>query len=91
MTEIVPDLKIPEDVLFHELSGEAVLLNLKTGKYYGLDPVGTRMWLLLAEHKRIEPVVNILLKEFDVDESRLRSDLLNLVIQLEAQGLLQTN
>jgi len=42
---------IPDDVLFRELDGEAVLLNLKTGIYFGLNPVATRMWQLIVEQR----------------------------------------
>ena len=82
-------IQIPQDVLFHELAGEAVLLNLETGKYFGLDETGTRMWLLLSEHGRIEPVIKALLEEFDVAEEQLRHDLLDLIDRLAANGLLK--
>jgi hypothetical protein len=34
---------VPDDVLFRDLDGEAVILNLRTGTYFGLDELGTRM------------------------------------------------
>ena len=40
--------RIPEDVVSREVGGEAVLLNLATGTYFGLDGVGTEIWNLLA-------------------------------------------
>jgi len=87
--EIEPKIKFPEDVLFHEVGGEAVILNLESGKYYGLDEVGTRMWALLSEYGAIEPVVNALLAEYEVEEEQLRSDLLKLINDLSSHGLLQ--
>lgn len=87
--EIEPKIKFPEDILFHEVGGEAVILNLESGKYYGLDEVGTRMWALLSEYGAIEPVVNALLAEYEVEEEQLRSDLLKLINDLSSHGLLQ--
>lgn len=87
MTTIESKISIPEDVLFHEVGGEAVILNLESGKYYGLDEVGTRMWALLADHGGVEPAYRALLEEYDVDEARLRGDLLELIDRLAAQGL----
>lgn len=81
-------VQIPPDVLFHELGGEAVLLNLADGKYYGLDEVGTRMWALLSEHGRLEPAYRALLEEYEVEPAQLESDLLELVNRLASQGLL---
>ena len=81
-------LTIPEDVMVRDLGGEAVLLHLGTGTYFGLDSVGTRIWHLLAEHQSTEAVIPLLLQEFDVDERKLRLDLEALVTQLLAQRLL---
>lgn len=80
--------RVPEDILFQELSGEAVLLNLASGQYYSLDEIGTRMWALLTEHGEIEPVIASLLGEYQVTEQQLRSDLEKLVSEFTAQGLL---
>jgi hypothetical protein len=87
MLTLETTLQIPADVLFHELAGEAVLLHLESGKYFGLDETGTRMWMLIAEHGRLEPVVQALLEEYDVSEEQLRKDLFELVERLVASGL----
>ena len=42
------------DVLFRTIGDEAVLLNLRTEMYLGLDPVGTRVWSVLHESPSIE-------------------------------------
>ena len=89
MTTLKAKISIPKDVLFHELAGEAVLLNLATGKYYGLDEVGTRMWMLLSEHGRLEPVYQELLSEYDVEAQRLQDDLFRLIDSLAEQGLVE--
>ena len=78
---------IPEDVLFRELDGEAVLLNLKTGTYFGLDPVGTRMWQLIAEQRSLAGVLDALAGEYDADRGVLEADLLELSRRLCASGL----
>lgn len=88
MANIEARVSIPDDVLFHDLDGEAVLLNLHSGTYFGLDPIGTRMWNLLAQHGNLAAAYKILLEEFDVDEERLQTDLLSLAEQLAEQGLL---
>jgi hypothetical protein len=79
---------IPETVLFRELDGESVLLNLDSGQYYGLNEVGTRMWQLLAEAARPELAVEPLLAEFDVAREELEADMLALLQQLAAKGLI---
>ncbi len=70
-----------------ELDGEAVLLNLESERYFGLDDVGTRVWQHLLEQRRLERVCEEMQKEFDVDESRLRADILQLVEELIEAGI----
>ncbi|TSA11703.1 MAG: PqqD family protein [Betaproteobacteria bacterium] len=81
-------LTVPDDVVFRDLAGEAVLLHLATGTYFGLDTVGTRIWHLLAEHQSTDLILPLLLQEFDVTEKQLRLDLDDLVTQLLAHRLL---
>jgi Coenzyme PQQ synthesis protein D (PqqD) len=89
MTELEGRVSIPSDVLFHELDGEAVLLNLNTGKYFGLDPTGTRIWHFLVEDGSLSVAYNRMLDEYEVDAERLRADLLALVDRLATYGLIR--
>jgi predicted transcriptional regulator len=74
-------------VLAQELDGEAVLLNLESERYFGLDDVGTRVWRHLLEHRRLARVCKEMQKEYDVDESTLREDVLRLVAELLEAGI----
>ncbi len=75
-------------VLFRELSGEAALLNLESGVYYGLDAVGTRIWRLVADRQPLPQVCAALLDEYDVSADVLERDVRALVSDLCAKGLL---
>jgi hypothetical protein len=80
-------VRIDDDVLFQELQGEAVLLNLKTGVYFGLDEVGTRIWQLMGQNGLLSEMLKLMLQEYDVPEEQCAQDLLDLVAQLQEQGL----
>jgi len=43
-------IQINDDVLWQELQGEAVLLNLKTGVYFGLNPIDRKSTRLNSSH-----------------------------------------
>lgn len=78
---------IPAHVIFRELQGEAVVLNLENERYYGLDDIGTRIWSLLAQSTTINDVYETLLGEYDVDPDSLRRDITALIEQLQEQDL----
>jgi hypothetical protein len=82
-------IKIPDDVVFRILGGEAVILNLASGTYFGLDDVGTRMWQLMSEHGSTDKVVELMLEDYDVEESLLQSDLDKLIKDLTENGLVK--
>jgi hypothetical protein len=84
-------LTIPDDVMFRILGDEAVILNVGTGVYFGLDEVGTRMWQLMSEHGSTEKVIEVMLTEYEFDEEQLRGDLETLIQQLSEKGLVKTD
>jgi len=77
------------DVLIQELDGESVLLNVRNGRYYGLDNIGTRMWTVLTTSDSLKDTCGTLLAEYDVDGDRLESDVSRLVEDLVEHGLLE--
>lgn len=84
-------LRIADDIVFRDLAGESVLLNLSTGTYFGLDAVGTRLWHLLKEQGSAAAAIATLQNEYEVDERRLQQDVEALISQLLAKGLLTTD
>ena len=75
------------DVLFQEIGGEGVILDLTGSSYFGLDEVGVRLWQLLKTNPDLQTACEVLLAEYDVEPSRLEQDLIKLVGQLVDAGL----
>jgi len=84
-------IKVSDDVVFRILGDEAVLLNLATGTYFGLDDVGTRMWQIISEHGSTDKVLETMRDEYDVEEDLLRSDLDKLINNLIENGLMKAD
>ena len=80
---------VPETVLFRELDGESVLLNLNTESYLGLDDVGTRMWALFTTEPSIQAACDKLLAEYDVTPEALHHDVEVLLSQMLEHGLVE--
>ncbi len=71
------------------LSGEAVILGLHDSVYYGLDPVGARIWALVQEPLSLAAVVETITVEYDVTAERAMTDLVALAESLIERGLLE--
>lgn len=71
-----------------DLDGEEVILNTNNGVYYGLDPVGARIWELIQEPSTIGELRDAIVKEYDVDSGKCESDLLQLLEALSNEKLI---
>ena len=81
-------VSVPDGVMFRELDGEAVILNVNTEHYFGLDEVGTRIWMVLTTAESIQAGIETLLEEYDVERDRLENDIRELLAQLIEHGLI---
>ena len=81
---------LPE-VVFKELRGEAVLLDLASGIYFGLDETSTRLWQLLSSHGSLRRAFDDMLAEFDVEPDRLQRELIDFVAELTRRRLVSLN
>jgi hypothetical protein len=78
---------IPETVYTQEVGEETILLDTQGGRYFSLDPVGTRMWQLLREHEALRLIYETILNEYEVTPEQLETDLLALVAKMIDKGL----
>ena len=78
-----------DQVLSQDLDGEAVLLDLASEQYFGLNTVGTRIWQLLEAPSALAEVHRVLCAEFEADDARIEHDLLALAGKLRDAGLIK--
>ncbi|MEM8637382.1 MAG: PqqD family protein [Cyanobacteria bacterium P01_G01_bin.54] len=81
-------VRLAADVLIQDLGGEAVLLDLESEQYFGLDDVGTRMLQVLDASESLQVAYGQLLAEYEVEPAMLRQDLQAFVQELQAHGLI---
>lgn len=77
------------DQVSADLEGEAVILNLADGVYYGLDGVGARIWELLREPRSAAELRDAVTAEYDVDAATAWRDLSALLAELAARRLVR--
>ncbi len=76
------------NVLVRDLDGEAVLLDLDSGRYFGLNATGVRIFELVDGDRSVEEVRLLLAREFTAPSEAIAADLYELVAALEVEGLL---
>jgi len=77
------------DVVSRVLDGDAVLLDLASGKYLGLNAVATRVWELLGQGQAFGAIRAGLLTEFEVPAAVLDGDLDQLFADLQERALIR--
>jgi hypothetical protein len=81
---------VPTHALVRPLpDDEAVVLNLDTEVYFGLNATGLKMWNELTAAPDVGTALARLSGEFDVDEQQLRTDLETFIGELLERGLLE--
>ena len=76
------------DVVFRDLEGEAVILDLASGTYFGLNEVGTRVWRLVDEGRDAAQIVDAVAAEYDADRATIERDVARLLDDLSARRLI---
>lgn len=80
---------VAKDQVSCDLGGEAVILHLTSGIYYGLVAVGARIWELLQKPRTLNEIRDVLVTEYEVEPDRCEQDLRALFQEMSAQGLIQ--
>lgn len=78
-----------KDQVSSDVGGEAVILNMQNGVYYGLDPVGARIWNLVQQPKCVAELRDAVVSEFEVEPARCEMDLIELLQNLLTEGLIE--
>ena len=80
---------VPAHVVAREVMGEVVLLDLGSGTYFGLDPVGARIWELASGGQALGRVAETIVAEFDVAREVAEADILRLAAELAERDLVR--
>jgi hypothetical protein len=84
-----PRFCVNGEVLSRVLDGEAVLLDLGSGSYFGLNEVATLIWSLLERGATLAELERQVVAEFEVDEATVHRELEVWLRDLLARGLIR--
>ena len=82
-------VRATESQVSSRLGEEVAILELDRGVYYGLNPSGALLWDALQKPVAVSALHASMIAEYDVDNVTAREDLLKLLEQLRAAGLIE--
>jgi hypothetical protein len=82
-------LRLPQHVVHRGFVAETVVLNLTTGKYHGLNPVGGRMLEVVNEAPTVRDAAEVITEEYGQDPGAVEADLVAFCRDLLDRGLLE--
>jgi hypothetical protein len=80
---------VMKDQVSCDLSGEAAILNLKSGVYFGLNTVGASIWKLIQEPKTVKEIREAILEEYNVEPAPCEHDILEILQEFSTHGLIE--
>ena len=81
-------VKRREDIDVTEFNNEKVMMDIENGKYYALNEVGALIWDLIEEKIIVSNIINKLLEEYDIDNTRCTKEVLDYLINLDKEKLI---
>jgi Coenzyme PQQ synthesis protein D (PqqD) len=82
-------VKRADDLGSCDLDGETALMSVENGQYYGLDPIGSRIWNLLAQARPVSDLCALLLEKFEVEPAQCEHDVLAFLQELAQDNLIK--
>lgn len=80
--------EVPSQVMTREMGEETVILDLASGTYFSLNPMGTLFWQLAREGCSLAQMCERIGSEYEVERAQLEADLQRLAAELVGRGLL---
>ena len=89
MIDMKSRITASKNLLHCTVNGEAVILSMESGIYFGLDNVGVRIWELIQEPTTMNLLLEKLLSEYDVDPNVCRDHLVDFINDLHSRELIE--
>jgi hypothetical protein len=81
-------VRVPE-IIFQDLDGDTVMMNLERGEYYSISQIGSRIWQLIEIQQKVSAVCNALMNEYNVTPEQCEQDVLVFLNQMAEKGIVR--
>ena len=80
-----------DEIVASMLDDEVVMMSIEQDAYYGLDPIGSRIWEIIEKPARISEICDVLMEEYDVSRETCEKDVLNFFDKLAKDKLVKAS
>lgn len=78
-----------DDIVASDIDDEKVMMSIEKGEYFGLDPIGSRVWELIENPVRVSALIDELLLKYDADRETCEDDVLAFLRELHEAGIVR--
>ncbi|HST54937.1 MAG TPA: PqqD family protein [Solirubrobacteraceae bacterium] len=82
-------VRLPQHIVHRSFVAETVVLNLRTGKYHGLNPTAGKMLEAIDAADTVAGAVPGLAQEYGLEQDQIERDLVALCAGLLERGLIE--
>lgn len=72
-----------------DMAGETVVLDMKSGMYYGMEEVGALIWNFLTEPRTLLEIREAVLEAYEIDPESCDRDIVTFLGAMETAGLVE--
>lgn len=80
--------RLHDQVIFRQLGGETILVQLDSNEIFRLNETGARVWEVLSKQHDLAAIVTLVAEEYDVEPEELTRELEALIASLVGAGIL---
>jgi Coenzyme PQQ synthesis protein D (PqqD) len=87
---------MPESVVVRDdepiaakVDGEVVMLSARAESYFGLDAVGSEIWNMIEQPRRVAEICAALVASYDVEPATCERDVIKFLDDLLGRGLIR--
>jgi coenzyme PQQ synthesis protein D (PqqD) len=82
-------VSVPDHVVFRDMAQETVLLNIRTGRYHGIDPIGAHFFEVMRSGDPLARVAGVLADDYKQPIERIEHDLAAFCAEMASLELIE--
>ncbi|MEE9344908.1 MAG: lasso peptide biosynthesis PqqD family chaperone [Methylococcales bacterium] len=79
------------EIIYNDMDGETVMMDIEQGTYYGLDSTATRIWELLDQALSVEQLCQQLCRKYAVSEADCLNETLTFLEEMAQHHVILTS